>query len=385
MIPRIVVVLGLASCLNDAASEMVSPLLPLFLTTVLGAGAAIVGLVEGVAQSTAAVLRYVSGRLIDRGWSHGALIFTGYTVAGLARPAMGLAGAWPQVMGLRFVDRVGKGIRGTARDALISGSVVYAQRGLAFGLHRALDHTGAMLGPLAAFALLAYGFELREVFLFSLVPAIVLIALLARNLELRPLVRSVQSRPERLALHALDGRLKGVLAAAAALSLAAVPDAFLVLWASQQGVALVWIPLLWAAAHALRAMAALGMGRAADRFGRIGLLLAGWSVRIVLLLMLAFAGGHVGLGWALFLAYAFSTALTEPVEAALLGDLAPAEQRGALFGAYHLLSGLLLLPGALVFGLVWQYVDKSASFILSATLTVVASLAFLALARSPQP
>ena len=406
-LPRIVLVLGLASLLNDAASEMIAPLLPLFLTATLGAGPAIVGFVEGMAQATSAVLRLVSGRLVDRGWSHGALIVSGYGLAALARPAIGLAAGWPQVLGLRFLDRVGKGVRGTARDALLSASVGADQRGSAFGLHRGLDHVGAMLGPLLAFALLAQGVEMRAVFLIAIVPGLLAVVLLLRAVPVRPLRQPVipdemsfKSPPVsrasampgatagdtspgavRVERPPLDGRLRGLLTAAGVLAFAAVPDAFLVLWASQRGFPLVWIPLLWAGAHALRAAVALAAGRATDRVGRLPLLLGGWSARVVLVLALAFAGGGFGVTVTLFLLYAAGTAVAEPAEVALLGDLAPSAQRGTLFGMYHLLSGLLVLPGAVLFGALWQVYEMQVSFVFSASVTAVAAVAFLALAR----
>lgn len=157
LLPRTVVVLGLVSLLNDAASELITPLLPIFLTATLGAGPVIVGFVEGVAEATASVIKLVSGRLADRGVPARPLLIAGYGLSNAARPLLGLALGWPMVLGLRFLDRVGKGIRTAPRDALIAGAVAAEQRGRAFGFHRSMDHAGAVVGPLAAYALLRPG------------------------------------------------------------------------------------------------------------------------------------------------------------------------------------------------------------------------------------
>ena len=176
-LPRTVVVLGLVSMLNDTASEMITPLLPLFLTVTLGAGPAIVGLVEGLAEATASILKLVSGWLVDRGWNHKKLVVSGYSASNVSRPLIGLALGWTSVMVLRFLDRVGKGLRTSPRDALIAVTVNRRTRGRAFGFHRAMDHTGAMLGPLLAFMLLQAGLELGDVFLTSLIPGLLVILL----------------------------------------------------------------------------------------------------------------------------------------------------------------------------------------------------------------
>jgi len=172
-----VLVLALVSFLNDAASDMIAPLLPLFLTATLGAGPAVVGLVEGIAEATASLLKLASGRLADRGWNHKRLVVGGYGVSNLARPLIGLALGWGWVLLLRFLDRVGKGIRTSPRDALIAASTTEQQRGMAFGFHRALDNAGAMVGPLIAFALLSSGLDLGRVFLWSLGPGVLVLVI----------------------------------------------------------------------------------------------------------------------------------------------------------------------------------------------------------------
>jgi sugar phosphate permease len=178
MLPRTVVILGLVSLLNDAASEMITPLLPVFLTATLGAGPAIVGLVEGLAEATASVLKLVSGRLADRGVPAKTLVLGGYGLSNTVRPLIGLATAWIAVILLRFLDRVGKGVRTAPRDALIAGAVPAEQRGRAFGFHRSMDHAGAVVGPLLAFVLLSAHAELQHVFLASVLPGVLVLLLL---------------------------------------------------------------------------------------------------------------------------------------------------------------------------------------------------------------
>lgn len=379
-LPRTVLVLGLVSFWNDTASEMVTPLLPVFLTATLGAGPAIVGLVEGVAEATASVLKLVSGRLADRGWGAKGLVLGGYGVSNAARPLLGLAPGWGAVLGLRFADRVGKGVRTAPRDALIAGASAGARQGVAFGFQRALDHAGAMVGPLAAFALLGAGVPLRDVFLWSVVPGAVVLALLVVALpRAGPALRP--EAPPPLRWRALDARVRGLVVAAGGLALAAVPEAFLVLWARDRGLDLALVPLLWAAASAVKALVAGAAGALSDRLGRMPVVLGGWSARVAVLAALALAGGGPLGTWALFLAWAAAIASTEGAERALLGELAPPAQRGTAFGLYHLTAGLAALPGALLFGALWEAFGAPEAFAAAAALTAAAAGALLAIAR----
>jgi MFS family permease len=377
-LPRTVVVLGLVSLLNDAASEMITPLLPIFLTAALGAGPAIVGIVEGVAEATASVLKLVSGRLADRGWRPKRLVLAGYGTSNVARPLVGLAVGWPFVLALRFLDRVGKGLRTAPRDALIAGAVTAAARGRAFGFHRAMDHAGAVIGPLAAAALLAGGTELGHVFLWSVVPGVLVIALLAFGLPAdAPVERPPTPAPLRWS--ALDGGLRRLVAASGLLALASVPEVFVVLWARDAGLPIAAIPLLWAAASLGKMLLVYPAGVLSDRVGRLPVLLVGWTLRVLVLLALAWVPAAGATVWALFVAYSATLALTEPAERSLVGDRAPPSQRGAAYGWYHLANGLLALPGALAFGVIWEAQGSTAAFLAAAAVTAVAA-AWLALA-----
>lgn len=379
-LPRTVVVLGLVSFLNDAASEMITPLLPLFLTVTLGAGPAVVGLVEGVAEATASLLKLISGRLADRGWNRKRLVLGGYGVSNSARPLIGLALGWGWVLGLRFLDRVGKGLRTSPRDALIAAATDAGRRGRAFGFHRALDNAGAMVGPLFAFALLGAGVPLQQVFLWSLAPGVLVVALLVFGLEEAPPAAPPVRSP---ALHwrALDRRLRALILASGGLSLAAVPEVFLVLWASDRGLQVAWVPLIWAAASGVKALVAAPAGGLSDRFGRLPVVVAGWSVRIVILLGLALTHTGTFAIWSWFLAYAASLAFTEAAERALVGDIAPPAQKATAFGLFHMVVGLSTLPGALMFGALWQWQGEAAAFFTAAGLSLVSLLALVLVGR----
>lgn len=378
-LPRTVWVLGIASLLNDTASEMIMPLLPVFLTAALGAAPAAIGLIEGLATAAASVLQLVSGRLADRGASSRRLVLTGYSTSNLARPLIALAGAWPVVLLLRFTDRIGKGLRTAPRDALLAAAVAQRHRGAVFGFHRAMDHGGAMLGPLIAFALLQQGLDTTHVFAASVVPGALVVLCLALGLR-EPPPTPVQA-PAALRWGLLDRRVRGLIAAAGLLALASVPDAFLVLWAYQGGIDVVWLPLLWAAAHAVRSGVSIPAGYLSDRFGRTPIMAGGWLIRAALLGAMGMVLHDGALLWGLFLAYAGATACTEGAERALIGDHAPAQQKGTAFGIYHLATGLLALPGAVLFGTLWQTLGQTAAFGAAATLTLLGTAAFLSQAR----
>lgn len=378
-LPRTIIILGLVSFLNDTSSEMITPLLPLFLTATLGAGPAIVGFVEGLAEATASILKLVSGWLVDRGWSVRKLIVGGYTFSNTARPFIGFALGWSWVLVIRFLDRVGKGIRTAPRDALIASSTDQHIRGRAFGFQRSLDHGGAMLGPLLAFALLQWGMTMEHVFMAAIIPGAALIFLLVFSFK-TPAGAKPEHPHARLHWCGLDTRVRGLLLASSGLALATTPEAFLVLWANQGGITVSWVPLLWAAASGVKALISGPAGALSDRFGRLQIVSIGWITRVLLLIAFARLPDGGMIVWALFLGYAAALAFTEGAERALLGDFAPAEQKGTVFGLYHLLSGIMTLPGAILFGAVWQWLGMSSAFMMAAILTTIAAITLRVLA-----
>ncbi len=371
-LPRVVVALGLVSLLNDASSEMIYPLLPLFLAQ-LGASVAFIGLIEGIAETTASLLKLGSGWLADRrGW-HKGLTALGYGLAALTRPLLALATAPWQVLCLRFADRVGKGLRTAPRDALIAHATQPASRGLAFGFHRGMDHLGAMVGPLLATGILwlAPG-DYRLVFWLAAVPALLSLLVLASGM------RSVSeptriSTHEPLRFHLPQGSFRWLLLCVLIFTLGNSSDAFLLLRAEQVGVSPAWVPVLWAGLHLLKSLLATPGGALSDRWGRRPVLMLGWLV---------YALVYVGFGFAdaawqiavLFGLYALYFALTESAERAMVAELVPPEQRGQAFGTFHFVVGMGMLPASLLFGFVWHIGGAATAFLMGASFALTASL-----------
>jgi len=380
-LPRLVVLLGVVSMFNDAASEMVTPLLPLVVTATLGGGPLIVAVIEGLAEAASSLLKLASGWLADRGWSHRRLVFGGYLISNVARPLIGLASGWGGVMTLRSLDRAGKGIRTSPRDALISAAVDIDTRGRAFGFHRAMDHGGAIIGPALALPLLAIGLPIEQVFLVSAVPGALALITLRFTLPDTPRTAPLAAAWPRWT--SLDSQLRGLIVAAAALTLSTLPEALLVLWAHRNGIGMLWIPALWALAHVVKLSVAYGAGALSDRVGRPPVVVGGWCSRVaVLILIAAGATGALAVS-ALFLLYAAALAATEAAERALIGDLAPADQKATAFGAYHLVCGLFALPSAALFGWVWEAIGLAAAFLLAACGTAAAAITLMVMAPRP--
>ncbi|MGH8178434.1 MAG: MFS transporter [Steroidobacter sp.] len=381
LLPRTVIILGFVSLLNDAASEMITPLLPIFLTAALGAGPAIVGLVEGVAEATASVVKLISGWLADRGWNSKRLVLSGYALSNGVRPLIGLALGWPLLLMLRFADRIGKGLRTAPRDAIIAGAAAASLRGRSFGFHRSMDHAGAVIGPIAAWLLLTNGVPLARVFFWSVIPGACVLLLIVFGLP-RDAPRAQATSPATLRWNVLHPQIKAMVIAAGGLALASVPEVFVVLWARDAGLKIEWVPLLWACASFAKMFTAWPAGALSDRFGRAKVLAIGWSMRIAILLLIATLDVRDLSVWLLFVLYSMSLAFTESAERSLIGDHASATERGTAFGYYHLTSGLLVLPGAVLFGLVWEQWSSSAAFIAAACVTAAAAATMYLLSRS---
>ena len=367
-----VLVLSVVSLLNDAASEMVFPLLPLFLVGTLGAGPALLGLIEGIAESVASLVKLWGGWISDRVGRRRALVATGYAVAGLGRPLIALATAPWHVLAVRVTDRIGKGIRTAPRDALLAESVEPARRGAAFGVHRAADHLGAVIGPLLAsgFLLLAPG-RLRTLFLLAAVPGMLAAILAATAVREVPVPRAPAG--ERGGLRELGPTFAGFLGVTALFTLGNASDAFLLLRAGQLGVPVALLPILWVALHVSKVGWSLVGGPLADRLGAGRVIVAGWLVYALVYAGFALAD-HAWQMWALVLAYGLFYGLTEAPEKALVARLAPAGLRGRAFGAYHLAVGVVALPASLLFGLVWEAAGAPAAFLMGAALSGCAAI-----------
>ncbi|MEA2693182.1 MAG: hypothetical protein QOJ16_2569 [Acidobacteriota bacterium] len=377
-LPANVLALATVSFLTDVATEMAYPLLPVFLSAVLKVSATSVGAIEGAAESTAAILKLVSGWWSDRVSRRKPLVVWGYGLASAIRPLVGLAQSFSQVLAIRVTDRVGKGIRSSARDALIADSVDPRFRGRAFGFHSAGDNAGAMLGPLIAFALLRWqGLNLRQVFLWTAVPGA--LAMLVLILWVREVPRSAESaKPKVGRLEGrfegkMGGRFWGFLGVLVLFTLGNSTDAFLLLRANQLGVATALIPIIWAVLNVVKAVTNTPGGILSDRLGRKPLIVAGWLVYAAV--YFAFARAHAAWqAWALFAAYGLYFGLTEGVQNALVADLVPATRRGAAFGWYNLAIGIAALPASLLFGAVWDRWGSPAAFQMGALIALVAAV-----------
>ena len=377
---RNVKVLAAVSFFTDVASEMIYPLLPLFLSTVIGTSAAALGVIEGLAESVSALLRLPAGWWSDRIRRRKPLVVFGYTVAALARPLIGLAQTTGQVLAIRLADRFGKGVRTAPRDALIADSVEPSQRGYAYGVHRAADSLGAVLGPLVAWALLTLGWvELRGLFLWALVPGLVSVVLVLVFVRETPVsdhvAVAVAAEPvDRSA--PLGGTFWRYLIVVFLFTLGASTDAFLLLRASQLGVATAMIPILWALLHVVKSSSTVLGGALSDRVGRRPLILGGWSVYALVYLAFALASVQWH-AWAIFVVYGLYFGMTEGTEKAMVADLVPASRRGTAFGWFNAALGLGALPASVVFGIVWQRYGAEAAFVMGAGLAALATLLFV--------
>ncbi len=376
-LPPIVRALALVSLLTDAASEMIYPLLPVFLTTVLGASPAMLGVLEGAAESTAALVKLTSGWWSDRVRRYTPLVLAGYALATITRPFIGVAQSAWQVVGLRLIDRVGKGIRGAPRDALLAGSVAPASRGRAFGFHRAADHFGAVIGPIAAWVLLQQlHLTLRTVFMLSVVPG--LLAVLTILIAVRDPAERMRTGSDVVAGSASDAtpmppRFWGVLGVLLLFTLGNSSDAFLLLRAQQLGVPIAMLPLLWAAHHVVKSLASVPGGALSDRIGRRTVLLAGWGWYAAVYAGFAVATTAAQV-WMLFLAYGLYFGLVEGTEKALIADLAPDGRRGTAFGWYNATMGVAALPASVLLGTIWSARGPTMAFSVGAALAGAAML-----------
>ena len=379
---RNVVALSAVSFLTDVSSEMIYPLLPLFLSVVLRASATAIGVIEGAAESTAALLKLASGVWSDRVRRRKPLVVAGYALASVARPLVAIAQSAGQVLAIRVSDRVGKGLRTSPRDALIADSVHPSIRGRAFGFQRAADHAGAVVGPLIAFFIMrAEHVPFRRVFWLAAIPgllAVLVLVFAVRDVpRRRPLASPAGSRDR------LGGRFWAFLGVLFLFTLGNSSDAFLLLRAAQLGVPAALAPILWAMLHVVKSSSSTPGGALSDRIGRKPLIIGGWAVYGVVYLLFGRAT-QAWHAWALFAVYGVYFGLTEGVQKALVADVVPDEQRGTAFGWYNLALGLGAFPASLIFGEIWDRVGAPAAFTFGAMLALVSAVAISIVAPGRQ-
>ncbi len=381
-LPPNVLALSFVSLLNDTSSEIIYPLLPAFLALSLGASPFAIGLIEGFAESIASLLKLVSGYLSDRWGQRKLPVFLGYSLAAIMRPVLAFVTTWPQVLVVRMTDRVGKGIRGAPRDALIAESVPKNQRGFAFGFNRAADHLGAVFGPVAGFLLLLVFAadtsnptirEYQQVFLFASVPVVIGLLVIAFVVREEPKSADPAAAPPSFSLKGFDGNFKRFLVVIAVFTLSNSTDAFLLLRAAESGISPVILPLLWMTLHFSKVVSSLIGGDLSDKFGRKTLIIAGWIIYAFVYVGFAFVSSAWQC-WLLFIIYGTYFGLTEGVEKAFVADMVPEKKRGTAYGLYNLAFGITVFPASLLFGLIWNQFGATTAFLASGCVSLLAIL-----------
>jgi MFS family permease len=381
-LPRPVWLLGWVSLATDSATEAIYPLLPYFLTTVLGAGAVSLGIVEGAAEAVNSLLKIWSGASADRRATKRPLVLAGYSISSLARPLIAIAQSWSQVFAVRVVDRVGKGIRGAPRDAILAAFATPRTRGRVFGFHRAMDHAGAVLGPaLATLFLYFYPGSYRTLFGLTIIPGLIAIALILLVREPEAAPRSSHGTPSTTGhSSAMPGELKRFFGVLTIFTLGNSTDAFLLLKLTDVAGSARYIPLMWAALHVVKASVSIVGGSWSDRVGRKTVIAAGWLVYAAVYVGFALSNTLVTLlAW--FLVYGFYFGFAEGVEKALVADLAPADARGFAFGVYNAVLGIGALLASVLFGVLWNAFGAEVAFGTGSALALVATVLLFALVR----
>src|SRR5262245_11129782 len=386
-IPRPVWFLGLTSLFTDAATEMIYPLLPVYLSRVLGASAVSLGIIEGVAEGVNSLLKVISGYWSDRVQRRRPIVIAGYTVSSLARPFIAITSTWPQVLLIRALDRVGKGIRGAPRDVLLARFATPATRGRIFGFHRAMDHSGAIVGPLVATIILFFAPDrYRLLFALTAIPGAIAVALLffvdedtgappasARTGEPGTTEPRTTTNPQPPTTNRLPGRVIALLAVLLVFGLGNSADAFLLLRLSDALGGATYVPLLWAAIHVVKASLSTWGGGLSDRFGRKQLIIAGWLIYALVYFGFALSTGAVTfVAWFLF--YGVYFAFAEGAEKALLADLTQIEGRGTSFGWYNAVTGIGALIASIVFGELYEHFGAPVAFMTGAALAGAAAV-----------
>ena len=385
-LPRPVWLLGWVSLATDSASEAIYPLLPFFLTHVLGAGAVSLGIVEGAAEAVNSILKIWSGRAADRMPVKRPLVLAGYSVSSLIRPLIAVARSWTHVFAVRTLDRVGKGIRGAPRDAMLAVYATPETRGKVYGFHRAMDHAGAVVGPaLASLFLLFYPNAYRTLFALTIIPGAiaVILILFVREDTTAGVTSGVRRSGTDVASGAdvasgfsrtglLPRKLKSFFLVLALFTLGNSTDAFLLLKLTDVAGTARYIPLIWAALHVVKATVSIVGGSWSDRIGRHGVIALGWVVYAAVYVGFAVAESLVPLV-AIFLVYGFYFGFAEGTEKALVADLAPASRRGFAFGVYNAVLGIGGLAASVLFGLLWNAFGPAVAFGASASLALAAS------------
>ncbi|NUN66978.1 MFS transporter (plasmid) [Pseudanabaena biceps] len=377
-LPANVWLIGSISLLNDTASDMLYPLIPVYLASVLMVGPKSLGIIEGIAEATSSFLKLLSGVIMDLTNSAKPWIVIGYGLAGFSRPFISIASSWVGVLFIRMIDRVGKGLRSSPRDAMLAASVSSENRGLAFGLHRGMDNAGAVIGPILAALLLGFGYKIKDLFLISIIPATICLGMSLLIQE--PQAGVAQSGNRRFSWYfkELPVNFKRYLLAVAIFTLGNSSNMFLLLRAKELGLSEMQVPLAWATISAIAAVFSTPLSALSDRFGRIRLITMGWlsyGLFYICLGLLSLSTPLVIFG--LFAFYGIFLAATEGVEKALVADLAPTSLLGTAYGWFNLVSGLMLLPASIIFGWLYERFGATSAFGFSSSCSLIATFLLL--------
>jgi MFS family permease len=407
-LPKPVWLLGWVSLATDAATEAIYPLLPFFLTQILGAGAVSLGIIEGAAEAVNSILKIIAGRVADRSPAKRPIVLVGYGISSAVRPLISIAQSWTHVFTIRMLDRVGKGIRGAPRDAMLAAWATDRTRGRIYGFHRGMDHVGAVVGPTAATLFLYfYPGEYRTLFALTIIPGAIAVLLLffvkEDNVRLKadttvtggaspaPVVSGFSRTGDGTSpapvvsgfsrtVEPLPREFRNFMLVLALFTLGNSTDAFLLLKLTEAAGGAKYVPLMWAALHVVKASTSIAGGSWSDRVGRRAVIAGGWLIYAAVYAAFAVTNTlTLLLVW--FLVYGCYFGLAEGTEKALVADLAPAGRRGFAFGVYNAVLGLGQLAASIVFGLIWSAVSPAAAFVFGATLALIATLALFIVVR----
>jgi len=368
---------GLISFFMDVSSEMVYPLVPLFLSNVLGVNKSVIGLIEGTAEATASLLKVFSGWFSDRIGSRKGLMGAGYAISVLSRPFIALAFTWQHILASRFIDRLGKGIRTAPRDALIAESSTPEAMGRAFSYHRAMDTLGAVIGPALAFFLLrVFTGDFRKVFWMSMIPGVIAVLVIIFFIKEKKKALPAQHNKPKLTLAHFDWRFKFFLLITTIFAIGNSSDVFLILRAQQLGINTTTIPVVYLSFNLVYSLSAIPAGMAADRFGMKRVLFTGFVLFAAIYYGFAVAGSAVAV-WALFGLYGIFMGLTEGVQKAFLTTIIPSDFKATAFGVYNTAIGLALFPASLIGGWLWDHVSPAATFYYGSAMAAVSTLLFV--------
>ena len=369
-----ITVLSWTSFFEDVSSQMNYSLLPLFLANVLGVNKAFIGLIEGIAETTASFLKVLFGWLSDKLKSRKIFILTGYGITAVSRPFLSIASRGWHVLALRFLDRTGKGMRTSPRDALIADSCTESERGRAFGFHRAMDTSGAVVGPLLAFFLFSKaGMNYRSIFLISVIPAIVAVLLVSMAREKKSIISEVQNLQDKSVNEKLPADFKKFLFVIGLFTLGNSSDAFLILRANNVGVSPMFIPILWLTFNSTYAVSSLPSGIASDRIGSKRVITYGFLIYALVYFGFAFASFQYQ-AWLLFIIYGFYYGLTDGVSRSFVSKMILPQHRATAFGIYHAVVGLIALPASLLMGFLWDWRGPRIAFMFGMSLALISAL-----------